>query len=357
MTSLVNDDGTGPRGFARSVADENDTHTVAQAGFEAGLSVVVEAFPMACAVLDRGGRLVASNRAAALLVDGLRTPKTAIAIDAAMTRAHDSGSPIRISLDVCGSAAERFHVTSLTGPVDLDVALFLITEDTDPEPAFLTDEAVPSLSQNPGPSPIRVLREEAARFKRLSETDPLTGALNVRTFTAQVTQALQATPRPSGALICLDLNRFKVINDRFGHMAGDKVLIHVAEKLSFPAHTGILTARLGGDEFALWIPAVSPASLPPVTEGLRQRLRVPVDLSDEVDRKPEIRVKASIGAACCPDEALNYQAMRHLADQRLYEDKARFGVVANLRSGQRSGGPGSKRKGAVDPAPQSFLPR
>ncbi|MEM6590188.1 MAG: diguanylate cyclase, partial [Pseudomonadota bacterium] len=122
--------------------------------------------------------------------------------------------------------------------------------------------------------------------------------------------------------------------------------------LSFPVHTGILTARMGGDEFALWVPGVVTDSLTSVIDCLRMRLSVPLDLSEERGQRVTVTVKASIGAVCCPDEALNYTSLRHLADQRLYEDKTKW--TARRGRGGRTNAP--KRKGAVDPAPQSFLP-
>jgi diguanylate cyclase (GGDEF)-like protein len=172
--------------------------------------------------------------------------------------------------------------------------------------------------------PTRQLREEAARFKRLSETDPLTGVLNLRAFVARVTQALSDRPGRRGAMIFLDLNGFKEINDAYGHATGDRVLAHVADKLTFPPHTWIATARIGGDEFAMWMPGVLPENLENVIAGIRARLCVPVDVSDTSSDRLRIMATAAIGAACCPDEARSYEALRNLADKRMYQDKAQI---------------------------------
>lgn len=357
MPSSVDDEGSekrsGLRGDADGAASTGDSKTTAHEGFEAGLCVAVDAFPNASLVLDRAGRVVASNQRARGLSDHFVEPALRRRMDAVLASAQKTCSPVKMELVLAEAVVRRFHVTSLTGRNGVDVTLFLVTEATDrhggpgppQEPTLLTYELAPS--------PMHALREEAARFKRLSETDPLTGALNIRTFAARVTQALTDTPRMSGAMICLDLNRFKIINDRYGHVAGDQVLVHVASKLRFPAQTGILTARMGGDEFALWMPGVAMGGLEDVVENLRVRISVPVDLSEEQGPRLPVTVKASFGAACCPHEALNYTTLRRIADRRLYEDKA----GSDVRKGDSVRKDVSKRKGAVDPAPQSFLPR
>ncbi|MEM8539248.1 MAG: GGDEF domain-containing protein [Pseudomonadota bacterium] len=350
MTSSVHDDGIGSRGVASRATLVDDAKTTARAGFEAGLSLAVDAFPNATLVLDRAGRVVASNQGARDLVDHFAEPGLQRKMDAVMATAQHTCSPACVELALGEKVVRRFHVTSLIGRNGVDVTLFLVTEDADkPTPLGLPQE--PSLlTYELAPNPMRALREEAARFKRLSETDPLTGTLNIRAFASHVRQALTDKPRQTGAMICLDLNRFKTINDRYGHVAGDKVLMHVASKLSFPAQTGILTARMGGDEFALWMPGVAMRGLEDVMTNLRMRMSVPLDLSEQRGQPLAVTVKASMGAACCPDEALNYTTLRRVADRRLYEDKAR----CDMRKSRKQA---PKRKGAVDPAPQSFLPR
>ncbi|MEM6587448.1 MAG: GGDEF domain-containing protein, partial [Pseudomonadota bacterium] len=277
MTSSVDDDGTGPRRAAGLDALMIPAKSSTDSGFEAGLCVAVEAFPMASIVLESTGRIVASNRGAGPLLQRLKRPQVRSELDAAMAAAQQARSPIPFDLAWNEGPAIRFHITPLTAQSTTAAMLFLVTRDADIQVVGQPHQQGTLLSYECAPSPIRVLREEAARFKLLSEIDPLTGALNVRTFAAQVAQALTNTPRMKGAMICLDLDKFKIINDRYGHVAGDKVLIHVASKLSFPVHTGILTARMGGDEFALWVPGVVTDSLTSVIDCLRMRLSVPLD--------------------------------------------------------------------------------
>lgn len=93
---------------------------------------------------------------------------------------------------------------------------------------------------------------------RHARTDAMTGLLNRRTFAELLRQRLAQAKRTgrSGALLYLDLDNFKLVNDRFGHQKGDEALKAVAVKLKDGSRVGDLAARLGGDEFALWLEEV-----------------------------------------------------------------------------------------------------
>lgn len=334
MALEVNEDARDP---LLSLADQNApgemARSFAEAGFEAGLSVIIEALPTASIVIDETCRVLAANTAARPAADGLMSSEPLACLRKAVSQASSATEPGRITLNL-GTRREEYLVMLLPGPSVRAKELFLLSaaqEETGRSRAPYT----PLQDYDLAPGPVRALREQALEFKRLSETDPLTGALNVRAFAASVRQALARTPRPKGAMIFVDLNGFKSINDRFGHTAGDKVLMHVASKLTFPPQTWIVTARMGGDEFALWVPFVEQISLPKIIEGIRARLRVPVDLSDLGTGDTWVTPTAAVGAVHCPEEALNYETMRRLADRRMYRDKANaerpsFGHVERL---------------------------
>jgi diguanylate cyclase (GGDEF)-like protein/PAS domain S-box-containing protein len=117
-------------------------------------------------------------------------------------------------------------------------------------------------------------------LERLTRTDPLTGLLNRRGFLDQLERRLARHARAAlsavqveAALIYVDLDNFKPVNDRFGHQKGDDLLVHVAELLRQGTRPGDLVARLGGDEFALWLEGVDEA-------GARNRAEVLLELSD-----------------------------------------------------------------------------
>jgi PAS domain S-box-containing protein len=94
----------------------------------------------------------------------------------------------------------------------------------------------------------RKLAEEQVRF--LAFNDPLTGLSNRASFAQQLTELIASKRAPNGALLYIDLDRFKYINDTFGHAAGDTLLIEVGKRLRRIAPPSASVARLGGDEFA-----------------------------------------------------------------------------------------------------------
>jgi len=109
----------------------------------------------------------------------------------------------------------------------------------------------------------------------LANTDALTGLLNRRSFTAELDRWLQHARRTGrgGALLYLDLDNFKPINDRFGHERGDAVLVQMADRLRRGSRAGDLAARLGGDEFALWAAEADEAGALAKAQGLIATVR------------------------------------------------------------------------------------
>jgi diguanylate cyclase (GGDEF)-like protein len=101
----------------------------------------------------------------------------------------------------------------------------------------------------------RLLMEAHRRAQHLSSTDDLTGLHNRRAFVKEVEKRLIHATRHghSGALLYLDLDNFKAVNDASGHAAGDDCLRRVAEELRTHSRAGDVIGRLGGDEFAVWL--------------------------------------------------------------------------------------------------------
>jgi diguanylate cyclase (GGDEF)-like protein len=157
---------------------------------------------------------------------------------------------------------------------------------------------------------IGLLRDERDTLKYFAETDVLTGLLNRRAFIAKV----QAIGADGGRhrLIVADVDRFKLVNDRYGHQAGDDVLIRVATVLRATATADAIIGRIGGEEFALLVPAE------PV-DALADRLRRAVAASATRD---EIAVTISAGVAdgSCRDDG-DWRRLYYAADQALYRAK------------------------------------
>ncbi len=289
-----------------------------------GLSVVVESLPFPAHIVDLHGVVVAQNQKSVRRLDVLEALPIHTTLKPVADAGPETDEGFRIQILGKNGSTMDCHAVPMMDPARPDNRFLLMMEHLALEPSNApsgepTNQDRESVFQyDAGPVPTRALREEAAKFKRLSETDPLTGALNVRAFAARVTWALSAHPDRKGVLIFLDLNDFKEINDVFGHTAGDTVLAHVAKNLTYPERTGIATARLGGDEFAVWMPDVAYDNLAKVTSGIRDRLHVPVAVSGS----HQVRVTAALGAACYPREAGSYESLKVLADKRMYADKA-----------------------------------
>jgi diguanylate cyclase len=150
----------------------------------------------------------------------------------------------------------------------------------------------------------------------LAHHDALTGLPNRSFFNARIDQEIAALqPGKSLCVLCLDLDRFKEINDLFGHAAGDRTLQTFALRVSPLLDGRQMMARLGGDEFAILLPDVSgPAAAVRLAESIMDTLR-------EANDAPEISIAASIGIALSPDDAVDRQALLNHADVALYRAK------------------------------------
>lgn len=161
------------------------------------------------------------------------------------------------------------------------------------------------------------------RVHFLAHRDPLTGLFNRRYFQERLGEAIreaELTGKPL-ALHLIDLDRFKDINDRRGHLAGDRVLIDIARKLECEAGAGDLVGRLGGDEFIfLQADIGSPEEVLRRAEQLVRVIGTAVSTHD-----PRIGSGASIGCAIYPRDAATPGDLLRNADLALYKAKAAGG--------------------------------
>ena len=158
------------------------------------------------------------------------------------------------------------------------------------------------------------------RLRHLSQHDTLTQLLNRRAFTVRL-QAERARQRRSPgpmALLVVDLDRFKSVNDRFGHAAGDTVLVAAAALLRRHARDVDTVARMGGEEFALLLPGTDRDGACRVAERMLAAFRA---LAVEVDGVV-IRVSASIGIAVSTHAGEDDPLLFQQADRALYQAKA-----------------------------------
>ncbi len=158
-----------------------------------------------------------------------------------------------------------------------------------------------------------------AQLAALSETDALTGLANRRGFVARAMPAVAAAQRQGGdcAVLMLDLDRFKAINDGFGHPAGDAVLRGVGTVIAQAVREADVAGRLGGEEFALLLPGDDLAA----ARGVAERLRALVADAVPHPAGGGARVTLSVGITAL-GAAATLEAALAAADRALYAAKA-----------------------------------
>jgi len=157
--------------------------------------------------------------------------------------------------------------------------------------------------------------------RRLAITDVLTGLRTRRFFSAQLPLEIARARRvgTSLAVLIVDVDRFKSINDRYGHPAGDRVLVEVARRLRESVRQADFLARYGGEEFALVVPEASPQELASIGERLRMQVA-----SSPIQVAPEtwIEVTVSVGSAGYPRHGKTPAELIMTADRALYAAKS-----------------------------------
>jgi diguanylate cyclase len=157
------------------------------------------------------------------------------------------------------------------------------------------------------------------RAKRRGITDPLTGLANRAGYRVAVEDALSARRSDKQVgIVYVDLDRFKEVNDNFGHEMGDKLLCAVTERLSEISQGKGTNARLGGDEFALVVTGCDTAEeIVTIGESISLRMGQPFMIDSA-----ELVIGGSVGIAICPDDGLDYSELVRRADISMYRAKA-----------------------------------
>ena len=179
-----------------------------------------------------------------------------------------------------------------------------------PKPVFLTREAnqfhlTVMLAMDR-------LMKQAEHFMHESLTDPLTGLANRRTMDRWIEEWIRV--RKPFAVILLDIDHFKRINDTYGHQVGDEVLRFTARIMADQLRKGDCCCRYGGEEFAVLLPETSAAEAEGIAERIRSKLEREVSPAGEP-------VTVSCGVAAWPDDARTAHDLLEAADSALYEAK------------------------------------
>lgn len=183
------------------------------------------------------------------------------------------------------------------------------------------------------------LRRIERELEHRANHDLLTGLVNRHRLRLELQSAIdRATQSDQGvALLYLDLDGFKFVNDRGGHDAGDHVLREVAVRLQQGVRQGDVLARVGGDEFVALLPGCrNAAAAESVADALRARLAQPFKLPNGM-----FQLEASIGIACFPADGTDADALLTHADRAMYTAKRQRSLRAQSEIERSPANPGS----------------
>lgn len=195
-----------------------------------------------------------------------------------------------------------------------------VTDRLDNRP--FTRDDVSTLRALTAPAALALARERAKRqaeaFAHAAVIDPLSGLFNRRYFHDRLEEEVQRAQRHKTplALLMIDIDDFKRINDRYGHMAGDAVIKGVSEILRRSVRRFDLCTRFGGEEFAIVMPGSGPENSSSIAERIRQRIE---EYRPEDPELTDLRMTASIGLSVSHE--ISARELIERADQALYRAK------------------------------------
>jgi diguanylate cyclase (GGDEF)-like protein len=241
------------------------------------------------------------------------SPDSCLAIRMAGAHKGAPGDQGLLSCEVCGKSPER--TTCLPSLVGGEVIGSVLVEHPQPFDADTDRQIADSVAEA---APVIANLRNLAIAEMRAATDGLTGLPNQRavheTLKRMVAQAGR-TMEPLG-MVLFDLDRFKAINDTFGHGRGDDVLAAVGDVVSHTIRGSDFVGRLGGEEFAVLLPGTGREGALRVAENLREAIGGLAVAG--IDRS----ITASFGVAVLPDDAPEAQALLRIADRALYQAKA-----------------------------------
>ncbi|ABV38380.1 diguanylate cyclase [Shewanella sediminis HAW-EB3] len=172
------------------------------------------------------------------------------------------------------------------------------------------------------------LQQQREEFQHQANHDSLTKLYSRSAFEEQMKTAIARCGRTkqSAALLFIDLDRFKAINDCHGHAAGDAVLIQIAQKLLQTVRSSDIIARIGGDEFIIWLEPIENATqVITVINKLIEEFALPMQYQDV-----ELLIDASIGVGFFPIDATELSGLLKVADDNMYKAKEIDGTTFQL---------------------------
>jgi len=176
----------------------------------------------------------------------------------------------------------------------------------------------------------RAHAELAAAHRRLEERasrDHMTGMLNRESFFASLDRSRRKSDR--GALLIIDADHFKKINDSYGHLTGDKALLEIAAAISRAVRAGDVLGRIGGEEFGAFLSGASDQEAVRIAERIRREVEL---IRFHPEDEHTVHLTVSIGGTPCSEDA-NVSELMRAADKHLYEAKSRGRNLAIFNPG------------------------
>jgi diguanylate cyclase (GGDEF)-like protein len=269
----------------------------------------------------RGGRLLVTDEVSGVLVEQLRAGETESAAELLDVEARapegTEGRALQDLTPVIGTEP----IDALAAPLVTEASVLGLLTLVAPEGGVFDDQAARAVGALAGQGAVAI---ENARLHRLiqkqARTDGLTSLANHREFQEQLAHEVERAQRfgvPVG-LVLLDLDDFKMINDQYGHLAGDNVLKAVSGALRGAIRDIDQASRYGGEEFAVILPHTTIEGATRLAERLRQAI------AERVASAPDgrqIRITASFGVAGLPAHAATQVELIATADAALYRAK------------------------------------
>ena len=308
-----------PEHGAVSVAIQRDVTEQKQAQAEARdaeerFRSAFEESPIGVALTSLDGRFVQVNRSLAQMV-GYEIEDLQGRNFAAISHPDDLGrDELALAELVAGNLpshnSETRFVHASGHPVSVALSLNLI-HNSDGAPSHLLAQM----------QDVTDRKRYEQKLQHMADHDPLTGLLNRRSFERELTAHVARSGRygSEGALLMLDIDHFKYVNDSLGHNAGDAIIVRVAQALVSALRESDVVARLGGDEFAVLLPKADAADVCVVVDNLLDTVR---GQSDSASKLGARGLSASVGVAMVTDtEGLTGEDLLVNADLAMYDAK------------------------------------